>query len=111
MKLMHTEPLWEMLEDEFFVKMLSQIQGHFEVVSSYAPKTVEQLAMILGMIRPAKMHLQGEEFDEVEKSVWIKPQQGDEGYKFKKSFFKKPHAISYAYGIVVQMNLIVEQNG
>ena len=70
LRLMHTEPLWEMLEDEFFVKLLSQIHSHFEVVSSYAPKSVEQLAMILGMIRPAKMYLQGLEWDNVEKEIW-----------------------------------------
>jgi len=106
--LMHAEPIWEMLEDEFFVKQLSQIHRHFEIISSYAPRTIMQLAMVLGMIRPAKRHLLGEEFDIVEKTIWDKPEEGDEGYEFRKSFFKKPHSVSYAYGIVVQMNLLVE---
>lgn len=110
MSLMHTEPLWEMLEDDFFVKMLSQIHNHFDIVSSYAPISIEQLAMILGMIRPAKLHLIGKEWIDVEKDIWKKPQLGDEGYDYRKSFFKKPHAISYSYGIVVQMNLLLEQN-
>ena len=109
-RLMHQEPLWEMLEDEFFVRQLSQIHNHFDVVSAYKPKSVEQLAMILGMIRPAKMHLQGKDWDEIEKSIWNPPQMGEEGYEYRKSFFKKPHGISYAFGIIVQMNLIVEQN-
>lgn len=111
LSLMHTEPLWEMLEDEFFVSRLSQIHSHFDVVSSYAPKSVEQLAMILGMIRPAKMHLRGLEWDVVEEEgIWKKPEIGEDGYQYRKSFFKKPHAISYAFGIIVQMNLILEQN-
>ena len=109
-ELMHRSPLWEMLEDEFFVKKLSQIHNHFDVVSAYKPKSVEQLAMILAMIRPAKMHLQGKDWFEVEQSVWKPPQMGEEGYEFRKSFFKKPHAISYAFGIIVQMNLMVESN-
>lgn len=108
-ELMNREPIWEMLEDEFFVKQLSQIHQHFEVVSSYEPKSVVQLAMILSMIRPAKSHLQGLEWDEVEKSIWVPPQEGDKGYEYRKSYFKKPHAISYAFGIVVQMNHIIEK--
>lgn len=108
-ELMHREPLWEMLEDKFFVKQLSQIHQHFEVVSAYAPKTVIQLAMVLAMIRPAKSHLQGEEWLEVEKSIWVPPQEGDKGYEYRKSFFKKSHSVSYSIAIVVQMNYIIEK--
>lgn len=108
-ELMHREPIWEMLEDKFFVKQLSQIHQHFDVVSAYAPKTMIQLAMILGMIRPAKSYLQGMEWVDVEKSIWVPPQEGDKGYEYRKSYFKKPHAVSYSFGIIVQMNHIIEK--
>ncbi len=108
-KLINDPPLWEMLEDEFFVKKLWQIHAHFTIVEAYQPNSVEQLAMLLGLIRPAKSHLQGLNWDEVEKTVWIKPEKGDKGYEYRGSFFKKSHSLAYSLGIVVQMNLMVEE--
>jgi DNA polymerase III alpha subunit len=65
------------------------------------PKSVEQLAAVLAMIRPAKRNLIGKTWDEVMKEVWVKP-ENDEYY------FKKSHATAYAVAVVVQMNLICE---
>jgi hypothetical protein len=65
-------------------------------------KTVEQLAAILAMIRPAKRHLIGKSWNEVMKEVWLKPSNNE-------YYFKKSHATAYAVAIVVQMNLICEQ--
>jgi hypothetical protein len=66
------------------------------------PKTIEQLAAVLAMIRPAKRHLVGETWEKVMKEVWIKPT--DNSY-----YFKKAHAVSYAMAVVVHMNLICEK--
>ena len=57
--------------------------------------------MILAIIRPAKKHLMGKPFDEIEKTVWDKPSDGE-------YYFKKAHAIAFATAIVVQLNLICE---
>jgi DNA polymerase III alpha subunit len=65
------------------------------------PKSIEQLAAVLAIIRPAKKNLLGKSWDEVLEQVWQKPTT-DEYY------FKKSHAIAYATAIVVQMNLICE---
>jgi DNA polymerase III alpha subunit len=65
------------------------------------PKTIEQLAAVLAMIRPAKRYLIGQDWNKVLDEVWVKP-AGDEYY------FKKAHAVAYAHVIVVQMNLICE---
>jgi DNA polymerase III alpha subunit len=65
------------------------------------PKTIEELAAVLAMIRPAKRHLIGKDWNSVMSEVWLKP-EGDEYY------FKKAHAVAYAHVIVVQMNLICE---
>ena len=107
-KLINDTPIWEMLEDEFFVKQLWHIHAHFEIIEAHQPKSVEQLAMFLGIIRPAKHHLRGLSWAEIEADVWNKPGPGDKGYQYKGSWFKKPHAISYGLGIVVQMNLMAE---
>ena len=92
-ELMTREPIWGMLEDEFFVQQLSQIHNHYDVVSAYAPKSIEELAVIIALIRPGKRHLQGMEMEDIKKDIWVRPK---EGY-----FFKKSHAVSYAAGIVV----------
>ena len=100
-QLMNTEPLWDLLEDEDFVNLLFHVNGHGSTLRQMKPKSVEQLAAILAMIRPAKRYLLGESWSKVLSEVWQKP-ENDEYY------FKKSHATAYAVAIVVQMNSICE---
>lgn len=100
--LLAKEPMWELLEEEEIVNSLFHISGHFREVNQMKPKSVEQLAMVLAMIRPAKRYLLGKSWPQVEKEIWTQS-QGDL-YGFKKS-----HSLAYACAIVVQMNLIVEE--
>ncbi len=100
-QLMNTEPLWDLLEQDDFNSLLFHVNGHGGILREMQPKSVEQLAAILAMIRPAKRHLIGKTWDEVMKEVWTKPE--NEEY-----YFKKSHATAYAMAIVVQMNLICE---
>jgi DNA polymerase III alpha subunit len=101
-ELMNKEPLWDLLEQEDFVNLLFHINGHAGICQTMEPRTVEELAAVLAVIRPAKRHLLNRPMEEILKQVWIKP-EGDEYY------FKKSHAIAYATAIVVQMNLICEK--
>ncbi len=101
-QLMNTEPLWDLLEQDEFVNLLFHVNGHGSILRQMKPKTVEQLAAILAMIRPAKRYLVGKDWSTILKEVWQKP-ENDEYY------FKKSHATAYAVAIVVQMNLICEQ--
>ena len=100
-ELMNQEPLWDLLEDEDFVNLLFHVNGHGSTLRQMKPKSVEQLAAILAMIRPAKRYLLGESWSKVLSEVWQKP-ENDEYY------FKKSHATAYAVAVVVQMNLICE---
>lgn len=100
-ELTNKEPIWEMLEDHNIVSGLFQISGHFELVNLLKPKSIEQLAMTIALIRPGKKHLIGKSWDEIEKEIWVKPD--DDSY-----YFKKSHAFSYALALIVQMNLLVE---
>jgi hypothetical protein len=100
--LMNREPLWDLLLDDNFNSLLFHVNGHGGILREMKPKTVEQLAAVLAMIRPAKRYLVGRDWQTVMKEVWAKP-DGDE------YFFKKSHATAYAVAIVVQMNLICEQ--
>lgn len=101
-ELISKEPVWEMLEEQTIVDQLFQLNGHFDIVSTMKPKSIEQLAMVLAMIRPAKNHLVGKSWEEVEKEIWVQPAE-------EKYFWKKAHAISYAMVVVVQMNLMMEE--
>ena len=98
-ELMIQEPDWEMLNDKKIVDELFHLNGHFNIVSKLQPKTIEQLAAVLAIIRPAKRYLMHKYWKEILEEVWIKPKDGS-------YFFKKSHAIAYAQAIVVQMNLI-----
>lgn len=100
--LMNKEPIWELLEQDEFVNLLFHINGYGHILKKLKPKSVEQLAAILAMIRPAKRYLIDKDWNTILKEVWIKPDSSE-------YYFKKSHSISYAIAIVVQMNLICEQ--
>jgi len=101
-QLMNAEPLWDLLEQESFVDLLFHVNGHVDILKRTKPTSVEQLAAVLAMIRPAKRHLIGQDWNTILKEVWTKP-TNDEYY------WKKSHAYAYAIAVVVQMNLICEQ--
>jgi hypothetical protein len=104
-QLMQTPPMWQLLEHEEFVQNLVHINQHVDLVKKLKPQSVHQLAIVLALIRPGKRHLvskcsqQG--WQSVEPEIW---QTTADAYSFKKS-----HAISLAWTIVVQINLLVEQ--
>ena len=100
--LMNTEPLWDLLEQDDFNSLLFHVNGHGDILRKMKPTSVEQLAAVLAMIRPAKRYLVGKSWNEVLAEVWTKP-AGNEYY------FKKSHATAYAMAVVVQMNLICEK--
>jgi hypothetical protein len=101
-ELMNQTPIWELLEQDEFTDMLFHVNGHGDILRQMKPKSVEELAAVLAMIRPAKRYLIGKDWTTVMTEVWIKPDNDD-------YFFKKSHATAYAVAIVVQMNLICSQ--
>ena len=101
-KLINKEPLWELLTHKEFSDKLFHVAGHSTVLEEMKPKSIEQLAAVLAMIRPAKRYLIGKEWTTVMKEVWTKPTTGE-------YYFKKSHAIAYAVAVVVHMNLICEE--
>lgn len=102
LRLMDVEPMWSLLEHPEFVRELFHISEYGWLTKRLKPTSVEELAMILAVIRPSKKHLRDKEWPEIRDEVWVKPTDG--AY-----YFKKAHAISYAVAIVVQMNKIVER--
>ena len=101
-QLMDAEPIWDLLLEDDFTEKLFHVNGHGSILREMKPQSVEQLAAVLAVIRPAKRYLIGKDWNTVLSEVWTRP-DGDEYY------FKKAHAVAYAAAIVVQMNLICEQ--
>jgi hypothetical protein len=100
--LMNQEPLWDLLLDDEFTNNLFHVNGHGSILRQMKPDSIEKLAALLAVIRPAKRSLIGKEWSAVLADVWKKPTNNE-------YYFKKSHAIAYAHAIVVQMNLICEQ--
>ena len=101
-ELMNREPLWDLLLEDDFATNLFHVNGHGDILRQTKPKSIQELAAVLAMIRPAKRYLVGKDWNTVMSEVWTKPENAD-------YFFKKSHATAYAAAIVVQMNLICEQ--
>jgi len=100
-KLVDTEPMWELFQHKEVVEQLFHIANHYDIVKQHLPTSLEQLAMILAIIRPGKRHLVGKSWKEIEADVWVKPDDGS-------YFFKKSHSYGYALAIIVQLNNICE---
>jgi hypothetical protein len=99
--LINREPPWDFFMEAGIVEQLSHLGSHYGVVQQIKPKSIEDLAVVLALIRPAKKHLLFRSRAEIDAAIWAKPQDG--------YHFKRPHAIAYAASIVVQLNLMVEK--
>lgn len=97
--LLNKDPMWELLEHEEVISQLFHIHNHADTVKRLKPKSVEQLAAVLAVIRPGKKHLVNRTWEEIEREVWVRPENDD-------YFFKRSHAIGYALAIVLQMNML-----
>ena len=102
LKLISAEPDWSLLGHKEIVEQLFHVHNHFDIVSKLKPKSVEDLAAVLAIIRPAKRNLLNESWTTIREKVWEKPQDGT-------YFFKKSHAVGYALAIILQLNLLIEK--
>lgn len=99
-KMLDEEPDWTMLGCRETVSKLFHISKHYETISKIRPKSVEDLADVLALIRPNKKHLIDKYLEDkalVRKILYDKVDASD---------MRKSHAISYALNIVLQMNLL-----
>lgn len=104
-ELIEREPDWSILQDPAQVLKLFHISKHHEMLAQIKPKSVQQLADCLALIRPGKRHLtrrylQDKNDLETRRMLY---QRSADGY-----YFKKSHAISYALTIVLQLHLITQ---
>jgi DNA polymerase III alpha subunit len=101
-ELINREPMWELLEHKEIVEKLFHLNRYSNLCKDYKPTSVEDVAILLALIRPSKKHLQGKSREVIKNEIWQKPADGS-------YYFKKSHAISYAMIVVAQLNLLTEQ--
>lgn len=95
---MMQEPDWDLFEYEEIVSQLNHIHSHFKIVEKIKPKSIEDLAIVIALIRPGKKHLLNKTKSEIISEIW----EESEEYSFKKS-----HAIAFATSIIVQLNVLI----
>ncbi len=98
--ILNIPPNWDMLEDQEIVSKLFHIKNHYDIVIRCKPKSIEDLADILALIRPSKKDLLDKYLKDkfsIRPLLYVKNLDSD---------LRKSHAIAYAMNIVVQMNLI-----
>ena len=103
LSLLDKEPPWDFLQYEEITDKLFHLKGYSYLLQAYKPKSVEDIAMILAMIRPAKAYLQSASWEKVCNEIW------DKSLDRVEYSFKRQHAVSYALAIIVNLNLLIEQ--
>lgn len=101
-KVCNTPPDWAMLKDRSVVEQLFQINKHYDIVSQIGPRSVQELADVIALIRPEKRQL-------LREYMWNKQKTRPLLYRSAsddKSAFRAGHSLSYAVTIVAQLNLI-----
>jgi DNA polymerase III alpha subunit len=100
--LLKVEPLWDLLEQKEFCDLIFHVNGYHDLIAALKPRSIEEMAMFLALLRPGKKHLvpvvREKGFQEIKDAIWVKT---EDSYSFKKS-----HAVAYAHAIAVQMNKI-----
>lgn len=101
-QLLKKEPNWDLLLDEKVVLELFQLNKHYSLLSQVKPRSVEELADVIAMIRPGKrILLDSYLMNKKETRSKLYRQTADD-----KSSFRKGHALAYSLTIVLQLHAI-----
>lgn len=100
LNMIEQEPNWRLLESREFVSKLPHIGNHFDVVSLVQPRSIDDLADILALIRPGKRNLL-ESYTKNKHSVRLQLYRRSANGQ---AYFKKAHSYSYALMIVAIIN-------
>jgi hypothetical protein len=98
--LLKIEPDWELLKYHDVVEQLFQLSKHYDIINRIKPKSIEELADCLAIIRPGKRKYLDKyvnDRDNIRRFLYIKESESD---------FKLSHAIAYAHIIVLQLHTI-----
>lgn len=99
LKFLHQEPNWDILKKESIVEKLPHIGNYYDLVQELEPRSIEDLADLIALIRPGKRDL----LDQYKENK-LRVRNRLLYTRSKGHYFKKAHAISYAAMIVLVMN-------
>lgn len=102
-ELVKQEPDWDLLLVEANVLKLFHINKHFDLIQKVQPRSVQELADTLALIRPGKRQMLSDylkDKERVRKQLYTKTDT---------YYFKKSHAIAYSLMIVAQLHLVAQE--
>lgn len=99
--LIELEPDWGLLQIDAIHPKLFQLSKHGDILKKIKPKSIEELADVLALIRPGKKQLVPLYKTQREATRRILYAKDESGYAFKKA-----HAVAYALNVVIQLHLI-----
>ena len=109
--LLTREPDWNLLQSPSVVSQLFQIHQHYDTIIQIKPKSVDDLADCIAIIRPTKKLLlpkyieakhDAEQKRKIRNILYMKPANDA-------MWFKKAHSIAYAMTIVLQLHKIKQE--
>jgi hypothetical protein len=103
-KLIKQSPDWTLLLDEENVLKLFQISKRADLLKRIQPKSVQELADCIALMRPSKIRLTDAYLVDKEKIRPLLYRQGTDD----KSSFRRSHALAYALTIVIQLHLLAQ---
>lgn len=100
--LLKVEPQWDILQSPGMVKNkeIFQLHDHFDILEAVKPRSAEEIADCIALIRPGKRYLL---------DTYLKDKKAGRKELWKKTdkyYFKKSHAVAYASIIILQLHLI-----
>ena len=100
--LLKVDPDWSLLTDPTVVPKLFQLHRNHSLLSRVKPRSVQEIADCIALIRPGKRdYLDAYLLDREKVRSYLYRQEGDD-----KSSFKRSHALAYALTVVLQLHLI-----
>lgn len=94
------EPNWSYLQLPSVQQVVFQLSKHPDILNELRPRSLEELADVMALIRPGKknlINLYKKDKINTRKILYAKDETG---YSFKKS-----HAFAYAYVVILQLHL------
>lgn len=102
---------WESFLDERFYHekpedQVTHLGNHYELVKTYPPQSVMDVAALIALIRPRKRYLIGEPWEVIEEKIWQKLPEEETDDKGS-YFFKKSHATAFALVVMVHLQILL----
>lgn len=98
--LLEIEPNWQLLTIPSVVSELFQLAKHLDILLELKPKSIEDLADAIALIRPGKRSLLPFYLADRENARRLLYSKDSTGFAFKKS-----HAYAYAMVVVLQLHI------